>query len=90
MTDFKDTRNLFQDADIVLGLWNPLKLEMKDCLGYKPTEDIIGLKIIKNRLSKDNIAVALRVDPKSGTFTELPKPEKSFVEKKESTKYSTY
>lgn len=74
-------------ADVVLGLWNPAKLDMTECLGYDVEDDMIGLKIIKNRLSTDNIAIMLKVDPKSGSFTELPKLEKKTKENK--SKYST-
>jgi hypothetical protein len=35
---------------------------------------MIMLKILKNRLSSDNIAIGLYANPKAGSFEELPKP----------------
>lgn len=75
-SDFRDTTNPYSDSDIVLGLLNPWKLDMESSLGYnirRLKEKMIMLKIIKNRLSKDNIAIGLLVNPKSGSFKELPK-----------------
>jgi hypothetical protein len=74
-TDFKDTTNPFQDSDVALGILNPSKLDMEKCLGYdvkKLGGNMIMLKIIKNRLSRDNIAVGIVPNPKSGSFRELP------------------
>lgn len=76
--DFKDSRNLYQDSDIVLGLMNPYKMDMKECLrlSVAPFKGrLLMFKIIKNRLSKDNIAVSLYFKPEAGTFEELPKSE---------------
>lgn len=74
-TDFKDTTNPYQDADVVLGNMNPYKMDMDTCLGYNLDifEDrFIMIKIIKNRLSRDNIAKGVIVHPESGRFQELP------------------
>ena len=49
---------------------------MENCLGYdirKLKNKMVMLKIIKNRLSRDGIAIGLLVNPKSGSFKELPK-----------------
>lgn len=73
-TDFKDSRSPYADADVVLGLMNPWKLDMDTCLGFDLNhhrDKFIMLKIIKNRLSKDNIALALLAHPQSGSFEEL-------------------
>jgi hypothetical protein len=77
-TDFKDTTNPYQDADIVMGLMCPYKLDMDTCLGYdisKLKDKMLMLKIIKNRLSRDGIAKGLYVKPESGKFFELPEPD---------------
>lgn len=74
-SDFKDSTNLYQDADIVLGLMSPYKLDIDESLGYDITKlksNMVMLKIIKNRLSKDNIAIGLLVNPRAGGFEELP------------------
>lgn len=77
-TDFKDSRNPYQDADVVLGTMCPYKLDLNSSLGYDITklkDKMIMLKVIKNRLSRDNIAIGLYVEPKAGLFEELPHPE---------------
>ena len=76
--DFRDSTNPYQDADVVLGIMNPGKLDMDDCLGYdlNKIENMIMLKIIKNRLSSDNIAIGLQANPKAGNFIELPPSDK--------------
>lgn len=76
-TDFKDTRNPYADADIVLATMAPYKLDMTSCLGYnvkKLNKHMIMLKVLKNRLSADNVAIGLFVNPKAMTFKELPLP----------------
>lgn len=78
MSDFKSTRNPYADADIVLSTMCPKKLDITTCLGYdvdKLGSNMIMLKILKNRLSTDNIAIGLYVNPKAGSFEELPKSE---------------
>ena len=76
--DFKDTTNPYQDADVVLGIINPFKLDIYEYQGYDTTvfrDKMISLKIIKNRLERDNISKALLCHPQSGRFEELPKPQ---------------
>lgn len=79
-SDFKDSTNPYTDADIVLGIMNANKMDMPTCLGYNINiKDAIYnlkdrfrmLKIIKNRLSRDNIVIGLLFKPKSGSFEEL-------------------
>lgn len=75
--DFRDSTNPFQDSDVVLGIMNPSKMDISECLDYdikKLGERFIMLKIIKNRLARDNVAIGVYVDPQSGQFTELPDP----------------
>ena len=75
--DFRDTTNPYADSDICIGLMCPNKLDMDSCMGYdikKLKDKMIMFKIIKNRLSRDNIAVGLAVSPKTGSFKELPQP----------------
>lgn len=82
-TDFKDTTNPYTDADVVLGLMNAHQMDMDTCLGYsinKRSEPYSlkhrfrMLKIVKNRLSRDNVAVGLLFLAEAGSFEELPKP----------------
>lgn len=79
ITDFKSSRNPYADADVVLATMSAFKMDMPTCLGYdvnKLKESFLMLKVIKNRLGRDNIAVGLLANPKAGSFTELP-PAKS-------------
>ncbi len=80
--DFKDSSNPYQDCDIAIGLMNAHKMDMDTCLGYDINvtgsnlnlkDSFRMMKIIKNRLSRDNIAIGLLFLPKSGSFIELPK-----------------
>ena len=77
-SDFKDSRNPYQDADVVIGLMSPFKLDMTTSLGYdvnKLKKKMVMLKIIKNRLADDNIAIGLYAKPEIGSFIELPFPD---------------
>lgn len=80
--DFKDSSNPYTDADVVLGLQNAHKMDMKTCLGYSINQEGADynlkdrfrmLKVVKNRLSRDNVAVGLLFLPEALTFKELPK-----------------
>lgn len=83
-SDFKDSTNPYTDADIVLGLMNAHKMDMDTCLNYNINrlgatynlrDNFRLLKVIKNRLSKDNIGIGLLFLPKTGSFKELPEPQ---------------
>ncbi len=77
-SDFKDSTNPYADADVVFGIMCPYKLDLVRNLGYdvlRLKDKMIHLKVIKNRLSKDNVAVGLYVDAKSGSFKELEDPK---------------
>ena len=83
-SDFKDSTNPYTDADVVLGLMNAYKMDMETCLGYNINKTgalnnlkdrFRMLKIIKNRLSRDNIASGLFFVPESCHFEELPEPD---------------
>lgn len=82
-TDFRDSGNLYIDSDIALGLMNAYKMDMDTCMeyninrpgsSYNLKESFRMLKIVKNRLSRDNLAIGLLFLPKSGSFKELPEP----------------
>lgn len=68
-------------CDVALGLMNAYKMGMEECIGYNinragtlyPLKSSFRmLKIIKNRLSRDEITIGLLFMPKSGKFKELP------------------
>lgn len=82
--DFRDSTSPYADADVVIGLMNPYKLDMETSLGYnvvKLQNKMVMFKIIKNRLDDDNIAKGLYVKPEAGLFFELPDPESIDIEK---------
>jgi len=77
-SDYRDSTNPYSDADVVIGLMNPYKMGLDSSLGYKLDvfkDRFLMLKIIKNRLSRDNIAKGIIAHPESGRFVELPKAE---------------
>lgn len=87
--DFKDSTSPYADADVVIGLMNAHKMDMKTCLGYSINQDFetynlkwrfLLMKIIKNRLSRDNICIGLFVKPEAGSFEEL-KPANELTHK---------
>ncbi len=87
-SDFKDSTTPYADCDIALGLMNSYKMDMETCLGYninKPfsvynlKDRFRMVKIIKNRLSRDNIAIGLLFQAEAGYFEEL-KPAKEIKE----------
>lgn len=76
-SDFRDSTSPYADADIVLGTMSPFKLDIDTSLGYDVKRlkgKMLMLKIIKNRLSTDNIGIGLCVNPKAASFSELPLP----------------
>lgn len=80
-SDFKETSNTYSDSDVAIGLMCPHKLDLEESLGYNITRfkhpgSILMFKVIKNRLSKDNIAILLYANPKAGNFKELEEPSK--------------
>ena len=82
-SDFKDSTTPYADADVVLGLMNAYQMDMETCLGYNINKkDALYslynrfrmLKVVKNRLSRDNVKIGLLFLAEAGSFEELPKP----------------
>lgn len=80
--DFRDSGNLYIDADIAMGLLNPYKMQLETSLNYNiNVEGFPGnlkgkyrlLKVIKNRLGQDNVCIGLYTKPEAGYFEELPR-----------------
>ncbi len=74
-SDFKDSGNPYQDADIAMGIFNPWKLDIKESDGYdlKTLQSYYRqIKVIKNRIGFDNVTVGTVFDAKSENFIELP------------------
>jgi hypothetical protein len=93
--DFKDTGNVCEDADVVLGLMDPSKFGLKQVLKY-PIEKFISrsghnrfrtLTVIKNTLGGDGIHLPLNFVGEVGQFRELKRPidmkKEDFLEAKD-------
>jgi hypothetical protein len=97
-SDFKDSSTPYQDSDVVLGIMNAYKMDLDSYLGYNISDYVVeeqrfllkerfrALKVIKNRLSRDNISIGLLFTGESGSFEELPRPrdlinDKPFIDK---------
>ncbi len=81
--DFRDSTVPYTDCDVAIGLMNAHMMGMDSCLGYNINNNtgynlkhcFRMLKIIKNRLSRDNIAIGLLFQANCSYFEELPKPQ---------------
>lgn len=76
--DFKDSTNPYTDADLVIGVMNPWKMDFKEYLGHDLTilkEKFRLVKLIKSRLGRDNVSFAFAFKGEAGSFKPLPKPE---------------
>lgn len=83
-SDFKDSTTPYADADVVIGIMNAYKMDMEKSLGYNINvpgavynlkDRFRLLKVIKNRLSRDNISIGLIFQAESGYFEELRYPK---------------
>lgn len=86
--DIKDSGNPYNDCDICIGIYYPLKYKIKTHRGYpiivenNQTGAFIGLRdryrnaiLIKNRLGKSDRLVPLNFFGELGYFVELPKAD---------------
>ena len=76
LSDFKDSGNTQQDANVVLTLFSPHKYEMKSYRGYdisRLKDRFRALGIAKNRDGEAEKAIGLGYVGECGYFKELPK-----------------
>lgn len=79
--DFKGTADLYENADVVIGLMNPYKLQVYDYADYKISEFVNnrnynrfrGLKVIKNSYGIDDFRLGYQFYGENGLMVELPK-----------------
>jgi replicative DNA helicase len=75
LSDFKETGSTQEDANVVLGLFNPFRYGIDTHRGY-PVDKIKrfyrSLHVLKNRDGADNLAIGLHFDGPRGKFKELP------------------
>lgn len=80
-SDFKGTSDIYENADIVIGLMNPYKLQVMDYAGYdiksfvneKNYNRFRGLKVLKNSYGIDDFRVGYLFVGENGTMVEIPK-----------------
>jgi hypothetical protein len=79
--DFKGTSDLYENADVVIGLMNPYKLNVFDYAGYDIVKFVNdrnynrfrGLKVIKNSYGIDDFRIGYQFFGENGLMIELPK-----------------
>jgi replicative DNA helicase len=76
LSDFKETGATQEDANIVLGLFNPFRYGIETHIGYPITQlkrNYRSVHILKNRGGMDNLVVGMFFKGEIGKFKELPK-----------------
>ena len=82
-SDFKESSNTYEDADLVLALFNPYKLKISTDLGYDVPSFVTSkrynryrsLWVLKNSFGIDDVGMGLLFRGEMGLWEELPKPE---------------
>ena len=81
LSDFKDSGNTQQDANVIMSLFSPKRYELDDFRGYDITklkDRFRSLTVLKNRDGESDVRVGLQFVGEVGHFGELPKV-KDFV-----------
>lgn len=81
--DFKGSGDMYENADIVIGLMNPYKLKDMDHMDYdikafvdkKGYNRFRSLKVIKNSFGIDDFEIGYQFLGENGVMNELPKAE---------------
>lgn len=81
--DFKGSGDMYENADVALGLFNPYKFKINDFLGYNIPKFVSksgenrfrSVSIIKNSYGADDIIIGLNFLGENGNFRELPTAE---------------
>ena len=81
LEDFAESSSTQNDADVVLGLFDPMRYKVNDPSGYELTKlvDQFGakyfrsLRLIKNSYGEDDVRIGLGFMGQIGMFKELPK-----------------
>lgn len=78
LSDFKETGATQEDANIVLGLFNPFRYGIDNHLGYpidKLKRNYRAAYVLKNRGGEDNLVIGMHFNGQIGKFKELPTAE---------------
>lgn len=78
--DFKGSGDMYENADVALGLFNPYKFKVNDFLGYEIPKFVTksgenrfrSVSIIKNSYGADDIIIGMNFLGENGNFRELP------------------
>jgi len=76
LSDFKDTSNTQQDANVVMGLFSPRRYEIGNFRGYDITrlkDRFRSLTVLKNRDGVADLRIGLQFIGEVGQFSEIPK-----------------
>jgi replicative DNA helicase len=83
LSDFKDTGNPQEDANVVMSIFSPQRYEIPEFRGYDITllkNRYRNLSILKNRDGEADINIGLKFLGEVGYFSELPKASEMNVE----------
>lgn len=92
--DFKGTGNTFEDADVVLALFDPSRHSLSSYQGYSITSTkneqqvsrFRSTSLLKNSYGIDNAVFGFQFVGENGYFGELPKSQQMTIEKYEAIK----
>jgi len=76
LSDFKDTGNTQQDANVILSLFSPRRYEIPNFRGYniaKLKDRFRSISVLKNRDGAADIRIGLQFVGEVGHFQEIPK-----------------
>ena len=80
--DFKGTGNTYEDADIVMGLFNPYKHGLDDFKKYKIKKTLSNgfsrfrsISLLKNSYGADNLVAGFKFMGECGYFEQVAKPD---------------
>jgi len=76
LSDFKDSGNTQQDANVIMALFSPKRYELENFRGYDITklkDRFRSLMVLKNRDGESDVRVGLQFVGEVGHFAELPK-----------------
>jgi hypothetical protein len=82
--DFKGSGDMYENADVVIGLMNPYKLqafnyggyEIKQFIGARNNNRFRALKVIKNSYGTDDFVIGFHFLGENGLMAELPNADK--------------
>ncbi len=86
LSDFKETGNTQEDADVVLALFSPARYDIKAFYGYNTMllkNNFKSLHLLKNRDGEADKMLGMGFIGKTGSFFELPKSDEMTPEKYE-------